>query len=305
MSRVDPANKPQVTFANGANVSSGIELGKLGADGLAIQLPSAWTAADIGFQGSNDDVNDVSFVQNWYTLYDHSGNPIKMTGLPTTGGGVFIAPPQVAGILTNKWLRLVSRNTSTFSSNVNQGAERILTVITLDETVPSATTTLSSAPTPSETVIGSVETYVSLVDVTFTLDTSAYASGDVLADTQPITNFFRTADDLMYLDSITLLDKDDQGVAMSIVILSANVSFGTENSAPSITDTNAENILAIIDVPASGWYDVGGAKVQRVNFAPVVVKPASGTRNLYVALWNGTGTPTFTASGIIGKFGGS
>ena len=177
------------------------------------------------------------------------------------------------------------------------------TLTTIDGRVDGLETLQTSANTKLDTLIAQTVTWSTSVVVTFTLDTSAFAAGDVLADTQVITNFTRVNDEVTWLDSIELTDVDDVGAELYIVILGANTSFGTENSAPSINDTNAQSIQYIIPVPASLWYDVGGAKKASVSFGRKVY-PASGTRNLYVALWNGSGSPTFTANGIVGRFYG-
>ena len=69
-----------------------------------------------------------------------------------------------------------------------------------------------------------------LIDVTLSLDTSAYASGDVLADTQEIANAMRVIDGTAILESLILLDEDDQGVALDLYFFNANVAMATELS---------------------------------------------------------------------------
>jgi hypothetical protein len=153
-----------------------------------------------------------------------------------------------------------------------------------------------------ENHLGEVGGNTSVFAVTFSLDTSAYASGDVLADSQQMDACLRKADGSGLLQSVVLNDKDDQGQALDIVILSANVSIGTENSAVSVSDTDADNILAIISVQASDWIDLGGCRVASLQNLGVAVKAVSGTDDLYVALIS-RGTGTYTASGITARFG--
>ena len=136
-----------------------------------------------------------------------------------------------------------------------------------------------------------------VIDVTLTLDTSAYASGDVLAATQTVADAFKVNGGRCVLDSLTVIDQDDQKVALTIYVLAANVAMGTENGAPSITDANALNIQAVIPVATTDYLDLGGVAVANIAVGKVV-KAASGTRNLYVAAVNGAGTPTYTASGM-------
>lgn len=136
------------------------------------------------------------------------------------------------------------------------------------------------------------------VSLVLSLDTSAYTAGDVLADTQAIVGAVRTAGASAILRSLTLLDKDDNTAAgIDLVFLNANLSLGTENSAPSISDANAAGILGIVSVASGDFIDVGGAKVATKTAISLQLTPASGT-SLYVAAIC-RGTPTQTASGIV------
>lgn len=143
-----------------------------------------------------------------------------------------------------------------------------------------------------------VTTASRIVDVTLSLDTSAaYASGDVLADTQVVSNAMRIINGNGLLNSIVVIDEDDQNQALDLVFMSANVSLGTENSAPSITDANARNILGIVRVNASDFVDLGGVDVATITGLTLGLQAASGTPDLYVAAIT-RGTPTHTAAGL-------
>lgn len=140
------------------------------------------------------------------------------------------------------------------------------------------------------------------VSITLSLDTSIYASGDVLADTQAIAGAAQTAGASCILESLTLLDKDDNTAAgIDLVLLSANVSLGAENGAPNISDTNAADILGIVSIASGDFIDVGGAKVATKANIGLLCTPASGT-TVYVAAIT-RGTPTQSASGIVINFG--
>lgn len=155
----------------------------------------------------------------------------------------------------------------------------------------SATDTSAVDPLP-------VATPVSHVDVTLSLDTSAYTAGDVLADTQVVTNAMRANDSLGILQSVVAIDEDDQGAAFDLHFFSANGSLGTENAAPSTADADARTWLGKVSIGTGDWIDLGGVRVASIANIGLAVKPASGTRNLYVGVINGSGTPTYTASGI-------
>jgi hypothetical protein len=134
--------------------------------------------------------------------------------------------------------------------------------------------------------------------VTLSLDTSAYASGDVLADTQEIADAMFTPGGTGEIQSINVLDKDDQGVEIDLVFLKTNVALGTENAAPAITDTNAAQILGIVNVPAASQIDFGGARLATVKEIDLPVSAASGSKSIFVAAVT-RGTPTHTAAGIV------
>lgn len=131
------------------------------------------------------------------------------------------------------------------------------------------------------------------------VDTAIYASGDLLSDRVAITlDAAAVAAGKPVsgtITGITVLDKDDEGALMDLVILDADVSLGTINAAPSISDTNAQQVVAI--VPVSSFYDLGGNRIGRPIFDPIDFESASG--KLYIGAINGTGTPTYsTASDV-------
>lgn len=142
-----------------------------------------------------------------------------------------------------------------------------------------------------------------VVAVTLSLDTSAYGAGELLADTQEVANAMRVAAGTGGIHSIVLNDKDDQGAELYLVFLSANVSLGTENQAPSITDANADSILGIVPVYTSDWIDLGGCRIATLTNVGLVVKAVTGSTSIYIAAVNGAGTPTYTAAGITMRLG--
>lgn len=136
-----------------------------------------------------------------------------------------------------------------------------------------------------------------LIDLTLSLDTSIYASGDVLADTQELANAVPTLGGHAEIRSIIANDKDDQGQAMDIVFLRSNVSIGTENAAVSVSDTNADEILGVISIASGDWVDLGGCRVATKGNLGFVVTAAAASQSIYVAAIS-RGTGTYTASGV-------
>ena len=136
------------------------------------------------------------------------------------------------------------------------------------------------------------------VDVTLSLDTSAYTAADVLAATQVVTGAMIEIDGAAILQSVALTDIDDQGAAFDLHFFSANQSVGTENNAPDIDDTEVLDYQGTVAIATGDWIDLGGAKVACIKNIGLGLKAASGTRNIYVAAVNGAGTPTYTAAGV-------
>lgn len=140
---------------------------------------------------------------------------------------------------------------------------------------------------------------VARVTVDLTLDTDAYASGDVLADTQAVAGVTTQAGGEVELVSAIIVDKSDQSQGLDLVFQSANNSLGTENSGPDLTDAEAEDIQGIVTFAAANYADLGGVAV--ASFGSIALglfmKLASGSTTLYMgAISRGTGT--YAADGI-------
>lgn len=143
-----------------------------------------------------------------------------------------------------------------------------------------------------------VSTPYTYTDVTMSPDTSIFASGDVIADTQVVTSAFNIADGKGVLQSIVVVDEDDQKAAFDIYFFSANSPLGTENSAPNISDANARNFVGVVAIATGDYKDLGGVSVAVIKGINLPVKAASATKDLYVGIVNGAGTPTYTAAGL-------
>lgn len=194
-------------------------------------------------------------------------------------------------------------NQTTLIGHVD-GIETLLTalnaLITTQNTYLDGVETALGGATPAgENRIGSVGGNTAFIDVTLTLDTSIYASGDVLADTQPIAAAMRVNGGTGVLQSITVIDQDDQKAQIKLQLMSTSVSLGTENALPSITDTDALQLLgAPIVIETTDYTDLGGVSVAGKDGIGRVVKAAAGSTSLFIAVVNGSGTPTYTAAGI-------
>ena len=135
-----------------------------------------------------------------------------------------------------------------------------------------------------------------IVRFTPVVDTSAYAAGDVLFDTTAVelsSNAAAAARGTILTASI--IDRDDESSqTITLYFLRSNVSLGTVNAAPSISDDNAAEIIGTCTVTTGT--DLGGCKYGETS--GLVLPFELPAQNLFVAATTG-GTPTFTAASDI------
>lgn len=152
-----------------------------------------------------------------------------------------------------------------------------------------------------EQVLGAVTAVSKVVDVTLTVNTSAYASGDLLADAQEIANVFREDGATGVLHSVCLLDKADQGTAIDLYFTDDSTSWGTENAALGPADGVADGVFGVVQVVAADYVDLANSQIVYKNNLGMIVK-GSGT-SLYVAAACRSGTPTYAADSITLRLG--
>jgi hypothetical protein len=141
--------------------------------------------------------------------------------------------------------------------------------------------------------------------VTLTVDTgTAYASGDLLADTQEITNFFEHGKPAKVV-GITVLDVDDQAGAFDLVFVKQNTSLGTENSAFSPSDAVAADILQYIEIVAGDYEDFTNSQWAHLSadegdtgFGHILYPEDNTSDSVYVAAIS-KDTKTYTTAGAL------
>lgn len=130
-------------------------------------------------------------------------------------------------------------------------------------------------------------------DLTLSTDTSIYANGDLLADTQSLSGVFKQNDGAGLIRSIIVCDTDDQTLyTFAVYFLNGTGSLGTENSAPSATDAVCQTVLARVDFATTDGLDLGGSKVYSKTGLMIPIKAVAGTKDLGAAVVITTGTPT-------------
>lgn len=158
-------------------------------------------------------------------------------------------------------------------------------------------TTSTATLTSGDLHIGQVGGEGAQFSITPTLDTSIYASGDVLFDTVSIGNLARKNDFTGLIQMIRVNDEDDQKAAMDLVFFHTTQTLGTINAAASISDASARDILGVVPIVAGDYIDLGGVSVATLRNVGLWFRPTTGARTVYVGAIT-RGTPTHTASGI-------
>lgn len=138
------------------------------------------------------------------------------------------------------------------------------------------------------------------ISATPTLDTSAYAAGDSYWTTAvELAAASRFSGGVTILQSVTVVDKDDQKPAFDLFFFDRTVTFGTANGAPSISDTDAGYYQGHVSIAAADYKDLGGVSVACAKGIGLAMKP--NATSLFIAAMVST-TPTHTASGLVFQF---
>lgn len=269
------------------------------ADNITLPTEQVVATKDVGSPGSPVHVQKTTPV-------DQTGTAIipateaKQTELAALIGEVQTNP--TANTLLSRLKSILTALTDGTARMVLNAGTAIIGKVGIDQTTGGTTNGVVLKKANGDVVDPDapaiIDSGVKLVPVTLSTDTNPYAAGDLLADAQIVAACVRANDSAGMLASIVLIDEADQGAAMTIYFASASASFGTENSAPGITDANARNILGFIDIATGDYKDLGGVKVAFKQNCNIPVSPATGTDDIYVAVVNGAGTPTFAADSL-------
>ncbi len=132
------------------------------------------------------------------------------------------------------------------------------------------------------------------------LNADAYDAGDVLFDRTLISaNVFPATGTVLFLRKAIIFDLDGQTAAAGeLIFQNADVTFGTKDSAPSMSDANAPAIVARVPYASSDWLGLGGFKMCSLSPLEEAVWPAGGLTSLWVSGMT-QGTPTQTTGGIV------
>ena len=142
---------------------------------------------------------------------------------------------------------------------------------------------VAHGPSPQEPHLGIVTAPSDVYEVTLTCPTDAQDAGDVICATQELLNCVRVPGGTGILQSVTLLDPSDQGIAIDLFLFRSNVALGTEDAAISISDANAIELLTVVSIAGSDYVDLINSQVAIKTSIGAAVKAVAGSRNLYIA----------------------
>ena len=140
---------------------------------------------------------------------------------------------------------------------------------------------------------------VDVIDIQPTVDTSAYAAGDLMFNPKEIPNAVAVDGGTAILQSIAVANDDALVGAFDIVFIASSDQPGDLNDAiageTGLSDANADKILGIVTI--SNMVDVGGTAIGSKANIGLVLKAAAGTKSIYAfGIAQSTDNPS-TASG--------
>ncbi len=109
--------KVNVSILNGAALSQAFDLRDLVGDAGLVGVPSAWTAAAIGFKVSD------SIDGTFSPLRDETGALVEVSGVQTAAAGWYKLPDALKGAF---YAKLWSENAG---ADANQGADRAIVLV--------------------------------------------------------------------------------------------------------------------------------------------------------------------------------
>lgn len=154
-----------------------------------------------------------------------------------------------------------------------------------------------------ESYVGQIGGKSNVLSQTLVLDTSVYASGDVLSITVEVPSFFRVNGGTAIILGASLLDEDKQVADLDILLFNAMTNIGTINNPYDITTAEASTIIGrfvFTSADYTTWTNFSTAflGLGDPGFKARVVKGASNSRSIWIASIIKS-VKTYTASGSL------
>ena len=143
---------------------------------------------------------------------------------------------------------------------------------------------------------------IDFIELTPSTTTNACSDGEIIWDNQGISNAVAVGSGTAILQSVTLIDDDDNGGTIDLVFTDSSASFGTEGSAISAADGSVPDaILGVVTI--SNYFDGVAWQVGHKENIGMVLK-GDASKNIWVTGINRSGGAlTYTAAGLFLKLG--
>ena len=128
---------------------------------------------------------------------------------------------------------------------------------------------------------------VDLIDVDLVTDTDATADNGVISNPVEIANAVSVNAGTSILQSVQLIDDDDDGAIIDLVFTQVSTNLGTVNGAIDAADSVAASILGVVSI--TSYFDgIAWQIAQKTNIG-LVLKAAASTKSIYVGAINRNG----------------
>lgn len=137
-----------------------------------------------------------------------------------------------------------------------------------------------------------------VLTITPSCEATSLDANDVIFATEEIPQFFRRNGGVVKLDSVVVLDLNDQGTAIDLVFLKTNVALGTEDAAISITDADAAEIIGTVSIAAADFDDQIANRSATLHNVGLIMQADGSQSSVFIAGVTRSGTPTYGATGL-------
>lgn len=133
-----------------------------------------------------------------------------------------------------------------------------------------------------------------------TLDTSAYASGDLLFDKVEITPVSLDPKGLGYLRTLFVIDSDNNKQAIDLLFFNEDPgTLGSLNAAVALSDAQAAKLVAMVSVATGDYVTLtGGSNAVAMKSLDILLPMKAKSRSIWMAGVCRSGTPTYAATGL-------
>lgn len=145
-----------------------------------------------------------------------------------------------------------------------------------------------------------------VIRVVPTLDTGIYAAGDRLGSIQEITGASVENGKGSVLDSITVVDLNNQKIAMDIYFFSQLPTVASaDNTAIDISNANLAYLIGRVNIATGDYVEIKASTnaVACIKNIKLALISTADNNHIYAVVVTRGGTPTYSAAGLEFKYG--